>query len=67
MTLLTLEPLSDAMISELIDDLLPSSGGSADRPALLVRAGGNPLYAEQYVRMLADQGELTRFPRPSRR
>ena len=62
MTLLTLEPLSDAMISELIDDLLPSSDGSADRSALLVQAGGNPLYAEQYVRMLADQGEAHKVP-----
>ena len=62
MTLLTLEPLSDAMISELIDDLLPSSDGSADRSALLVQAGGNPLYAEQYVRMLADQGVADKVP-----
>ncbi len=62
MTLLTIEPLSDAMISELIDDLLPSSGVSADRPELLVQAGGNPLYAEQYVRMLSDHGEAQKVP-----
>ena len=26
--------------------------------ALLERAGGNPLYAEEFVRLLADRGEL---------
>ena len=28
--------------------------------ALLERAGGNPLYAEEFVRLLADRGELGR-------
>src|SRR5262249_57004390 len=29
------------------------------RQALLERAGGNPLYAEEFVRLLSDRGELT--------
>jgi tetratricopeptide (TPR) repeat protein len=31
---------------------------------LLVRAGGNPLYAEQYVRMLAEREEAEELPLP---
>ena len=33
----------------------PSAGA---RTALLAGAGGNPLYAQEFVRMLADQGRL---------
>jgi len=32
--------------------------------ALLARAGGNPLYAEQYVRMLAERGDAEEMPLP---
>jgi class 3 adenylate cyclase/tetratricopeptide (TPR) repeat protein len=57
-TTLWLTPLSDGETAELISSL-------SDRPvmpaetqqALLARAGGNPLYAEQYVRMLEERGD----------
>jgi class 3 adenylate cyclase/tetratricopeptide (TPR) repeat protein len=58
-----LAPLSDEQTAELIAAL-------SDRPlleagaqsALLDRAGGNPLYAEQYVRMLAERGSTEDLP-----
>jgi len=54
----SLEPLSDdetaSLIAALLDrPVLPA----ATQTALVQRAGGNPLYAEEYVRMLADRGE----------
>jgi predicted ATPase len=54
---LSLAPLSDEDTSTLIALLVGRFLVGADRPAeLLARAGGNPLYAEQYVQMLADHG-----------
>jgi class 3 adenylate cyclase/tetratricopeptide (TPR) repeat protein len=55
---ISLSPLTEAETSRLLAALL-------DRPvlpagmqaALLQRAGGNPLYAEEYVRMLGDRGD----------
>jgi hypothetical protein len=54
-----LSPLSPEDTARLVAALL----GQALLPAelqtiLLARAGGNPLYAEEYVRMLADRGFL---------
>jgi class 3 adenylate cyclase/tetratricopeptide (TPR) repeat protein len=47
-----LAPLSDEQTVELVTVL------GADAPSDLVeRCGGNPLYAEQFVRMLAERGE----------
>ena len=51
-----LAPLSEADTGRLLEALLahhrlPESVG----PALLVAAGGNPLFAEEYVRMLRDR------------
>jgi tetratricopeptide (TPR) repeat protein len=56
-TTLSLAPMSDEETARLMGLLL----GRAVLPAetqrqLLARAGGNPLYAEQYVRMLAEGG-----------
>ena len=57
MTAMRLDPLTDAATSALIDELLPVSDVQPDaRAALLEQAGGNPLYAEQYVRMVAERG-----------
>jgi len=53
----TLAPLSDAETEELVTTLVGEI-----HPDLLSHAGGNPLYAEEYVRMLAQSangGELT--------
>jgi DNA-binding SARP family transcriptional activator len=54
-----LAPLSEADTGRLLEALLshhrlPESVG----PALLVAAGGNPLFAEEYVRMLRDRNPL---------
>jgi class 3 adenylate cyclase/tetratricopeptide (TPR) repeat protein len=54
---LTLAPLSDAETEELVTTLVGEL-----HPDLLSHAGGNPLYAEEYVRMLAQRangGDLT--------
>ncbi len=51
---LSLSPLSDDETATLIDELLGRSALDADAPAaLLEQAGGNPLYAEEFVRMVA--------------
>jgi len=60
-TIVSLVPLSEQDIARLLAALL----GQAVLPvelqtALLGRAGGNPLYAEEYVRMLVDRGFLHR-------
>jgi class 3 adenylate cyclase/tetratricopeptide (TPR) repeat protein len=62
---IALAPLSDGETAKLISSL-------SDRPllaaetqaALLDRAGGNPLYAEQYVRMLAERETGEELPLP---
>jgi hypothetical protein len=36
--------------------------GVETQPALVERAGGNPLYAEQYVRMLQERGSADELP-----
>jgi class 3 adenylate cyclase/tetratricopeptide (TPR) repeat protein len=57
----SVSPLSEEDTARLVAALL----GQALLPvelqaALLARAGGNPLYAEEYVRMLVDRGFLRR-------
>ncbi|HEY3036395.1 MAG TPA: adenylate/guanylate cyclase domain-containing protein, partial [Streptosporangiaceae bacterium] len=54
---LSLTPLSDDDTARLIGSLLGHPVLDAGQQAvLLAHAGGNPLYAEQYAQMLADQG-----------
>ncbi len=49
---ISLSPLSDQETARLIGGLLDQAVMPAEtQAALLARAGGNPLYAEQYVRM----------------
>ena len=56
-TTISLQPLGDDEISRLIANLLEQPVRSADeQSALLEQAGGNPLFAEQYVRMLTERG-----------
>jgi class 3 adenylate cyclase/tetratricopeptide (TPR) repeat protein len=53
---ISLSPLSDEETARLIGGLLEQALMPAEtQAALLARAGGNPLYAEQYVRMLHDR------------
>jgi tetratricopeptide (TPR) repeat protein len=58
-TTINLAPLSDEETSTLISSLLERSVLPAEtQRVLLERAGGNPLYAEEFVRLLADRGQL---------
>jgi len=63
---LSLSALSDDETARLISELLERSVlPSETQRALLGRAGGNPLYAEQFARMFAEGGVLeddTRLP-----
>ena len=53
---ISLSPLSDEETARLIGGLLEQAVMPAETQAtLLARAGGNPLYAEQYVRMLQER------------
>ena len=58
---LTLEPLSDddtaTLVGMLVEDTVLPKKVERD---LLARAAGNPLYAQEYVRMLVDRGFLRR-------
>jgi class 3 adenylate cyclase/tetratricopeptide (TPR) repeat protein len=59
--IVSLSPLSEADTARLVAGLLDQALVPAElQAALLARAGGNPLYAEEYVRMLADRGFLRR-------
>ena len=56
---MTLAPLTDGQTAALVTALLGRSLLPADVQALLLdRAGGNPLYAEEFVRLLTDRGLL---------
>jgi class 3 adenylate cyclase len=54
---INLSPLSDQETTELVSHLVSKNvlGRELER-AVLERAGGNPLYAEEFVRLLADRG-----------
>jgi len=59
-----LAPLDDQQTAQLLAGLLDRSVLPAEVQALLLeRAGGNPLYAEEFVRLLVDRGLLTRHGR----
>jgi class 3 adenylate cyclase len=56
---INLSPLSDEETARLVSALLERALLPAEtQQALLERAGGNPLYAEEFVRLLQDRGEL---------
>src|SRR3954471_7124393 len=62
-TTISLQPLNEADTTSLITSLLEQPLQLAEeRQALLERAGGNPLFAEQYVRMLAERGTTGELP-----
>jgi predicted ATPase/class 3 adenylate cyclase len=64
-TTLSLAPLSDDDTARLIGSLLGRPVLEAGQQAgLLAHAGGNPLYAEQYVQMLAEHGGGHQLPLP---
>ena len=51
---ITLAPLSEQETAELVSALIPPSVSEQTRRAILERANGNPLFAEEMVRLLAD-------------
>jgi tetratricopeptide (TPR) repeat protein len=54
---MSLSPLSEEDTALLISSLLEETVMPAEKQALLLaRAGGNPLYAEEYARMVAERG-----------
>jgi class 3 adenylate cyclase/tetratricopeptide (TPR) repeat protein len=56
---LSLAPLSEAETAELVHAILERSVLPADvQSAVLARAGGNPLYAEEFARMVAERGDV---------
>jgi tetratricopeptide (TPR) repeat protein len=56
---INLAPLTDTETAQLVAALLERAVLPAEtQQQLLERAGGNPLYAEEFVRLLADRGEL---------
>ncbi len=60
-TTVALSPLQADEIAALVSSLLNETLLPAEtQSALLERAGGNPLYAEEFVRMLTDRGILQR-------
>jgi class 3 adenylate cyclase len=62
-TTISLRPLDEEQTTSLIEELLGSPVQAAEeRQALLERAGGNPLFAEQYVRMLSERGTTGELP-----
>jgi class 3 adenylate cyclase/tetratricopeptide (TPR) repeat protein len=61
-TIVSLAPLGELDTARLVVALLDQPVLPAGlQTALLARAGGNPLYVEEYVRMLADRGFLRKF------
>jgi class 3 adenylate cyclase/tetratricopeptide (TPR) repeat protein len=60
-TTIALSPLTDEDTSRLVGALLSQAVLPVETQLeLLERAGGNPLYAEEFVRMLSDRGLLER-------
>ncbi len=59
----SLSPLSDAETARLFEGLLEEPLlETHSQTSLLARAGGNPLYAEQFARVLAERGEVSELP-----
>jgi class 3 adenylate cyclase/tetratricopeptide (TPR) repeat protein len=57
-SVVSLTPLSEEDTDHLIAALLPSESSAAERRDLVERSGGNPLFAEEFVRMLGDRAAL---------
>ena len=60
---ISLSPLSTDETGRLLQSLLEQTELEAQvQEELLARAGGNPLYAEQYARSLLERGEVLELP-----
>jgi class 3 adenylate cyclase len=64
-TTLALSPLADDEAAQIIARVLEQALLSADtQQVLLERAGGNPLYAEQFARLYVERGSAEDLPLP---
>jgi class 3 adenylate cyclase len=62
---IALTPLSDEEAAQVIHGVLDRAALPADtQQALLERAGGNPLYAEQFARLYTERGSADDLPLP---
>jgi class 3 adenylate cyclase/tetratricopeptide (TPR) repeat protein len=62
---LSISPLSEEETARLLGSLLERAVLPAEvQASLLARAGGNPLYAEQFARLLAEVGDHEEMPLP---
>jgi len=62
---IALTPLSDEEAAEIIHGVLDQAALPAEtQQALLERAGGNPLYAEQFARLYTERGSADDLPLP---
>ena len=60
---ISLSPLSDQETTQLLGELLERTFLQGDaKVELLARAGGNPLYAEEYVRAMREHGRVEQLP-----
>jgi class 3 adenylate cyclase/tetratricopeptide (TPR) repeat protein len=60
-TTIDLAPLTETETGKLISNLLEQAVLPAEvQTAILERSGGNPLYAEEFVRLLKDRGSLSK-------
>ncbi len=59
---ISLSPLSDDDTARLLHALLGTLLPAETQAELLGRAGGNPLYAEEFARMLRDRGSAGEIP-----
>jgi class 3 adenylate cyclase/tetratricopeptide (TPR) repeat protein len=59
---ISLSPLSDEETARLLHELLGPALPAPTRPELIASAGGNPLYAEEFARMLRDRGVAGDLP-----
>ena len=58
----TLQPLSDSETETILAAMLEGPLDAPTREALLSRAAGNPLYAEQFARSLTEVGTVDELP-----
>jgi class 3 adenylate cyclase/tetratricopeptide (TPR) repeat protein len=59
---ISLSSLSDEDTARLLAELLGAVLPAETQSELMARAGGNPLYAEEFARMLRDRGEVGPLP-----
>jgi class 3 adenylate cyclase/tetratricopeptide (TPR) repeat protein len=62
-TTIALEPLGDADARELVTSLIPGAGGDGNglaglAPQVAERSGGNPLFAEEMVKRILEEGSV---------